>query len=124
MDVDLTNATLDPICATCGANIGAMPLDVYLQAIERRGPYLLCPGCRESWCDCCGWFFPGVEHKTFHSHSGQYLGRACVTCSDFILTAGLTREDFPHFRIMLKPNVKSMNSRIRAQEWENMEGER
>jgi hypothetical protein len=124
MHIDLTNATLDPICAICNENIGAMPLDVYLQAIERRGPYLLCPSCRESWCDCCGWFFPGVEHKTFYSHSGQYLGRACVTCSDFILTAGLTREDFPNFRIMLKPNLEHMRFNAIAREDESRWDER
>lgn len=102
----ITNALINPICAACKENIGEMPLDIYLEAVEYRGTFLLCPNCRTHYCDCCGWFIPHQQMRPNFS-DGEFVGNSCEPCSDWILPEeALSREDFPHFQLMKKPNLR------------------
>jgi hypothetical protein len=100
------NSNVDPICAACKENIGAMPLDIYLRAIAARGEYLFCPDCRTHKCDCCGWFIPTQTMQAVYSDEGQFLGNACETCVTWVLPLDDEGLELPYFRTMQKPNLK------------------
>jgi hypothetical protein len=98
----MQNSTINPICCHCGQSIGEMPLDIYMMAVEYRGPFLLCPICRIHKCDCCGWVIPAQIMTPVYSND-HFIGNACESCKDWVLTDNPAKEDFPHFRTEEKP---------------------
>lgn len=100
----LTNAGVNPICGACFTQIGTMPLDIYLDAIKRRGEVLLCPECRKNLCNSCGFFVPGRVNTTYLDEDGRVMGKACDSCEEFVLPELPGWEDFPHQKLNAIPN--------------------
>lgn len=99
-------AKINPTCCICGESIGEMTIDIYLAAIGYRGEYLFCPNCRTHKCDCCG-IFNGNQttRKVYHGTNGNFLGRACETCFQFVVSYSPTEADFPSFFQFARPNL-------------------
>jgi len=122
--LDYVNATVNPICCVCQEKIGEMPLDIYQRAVELRGEFLFCPDCRTHKCDSCGWFIPSQLMVPFVDGKGKFIGNCCETCVTFLFMDDPEKEDFPHFRTMLQPNLTYVKFHSPSQEQETRWDER
>src|SRR5262245_12118920 len=99
-DVLMDSLEVRMVCERCIKYFGTVRLNIAATAIAYRGP-LLCPNCRETKCDNCGYFLNESKPRPVYVGS-FFLGNLCEHCEGVEVGPSLGKDGrFEYFTVCL-----------------------